>query len=87
MFERNSEIYPSPKGMYIDVPVYNILCGKAFGDGAKLAAYHLQMYGVVPARQRQGIGRVELVKVVEDKVCCLISVVLLKFSFLTISHR
>jgi hypothetical protein len=62
--------------------VYNDLCEKAFGAGAKLEAYHLQMYGVVPERQRQGIGR-ELVKVVEDKVCSLISIVFI----LTISHR
>ncbi|KIM90552.1 hypothetical protein PILCRDRAFT_187461 [Piloderma croceum F 1598] len=48
------------------IDVYNDLCEKAFGAGAKLAAYHLQMYGVMPERQRQGIGR-ELVKVVEDK--------------------
>ena len=60
------------------IDLYNDSAEKAFGSGAKLAAYHLQMYGVVPERQRQGIGR-RLIEFVEEKVCCLVSVVLPEF--------
>ena len=34
-----------------------------------MAAYHLQMFGVIPERHRQGIGR-GLIEFVEEKVCC-----------------
>jgi len=48
------------------VDLYNHSAEKAFGGGAKLAAYHLQMVGVVPGQQRQGITR-GLIEFVEEK--------------------
>ncbi|KIM76923.1 hypothetical protein PILCRDRAFT_825929 [Piloderma croceum F 1598] len=46
--------------------LYNDAAEKAFGAGAKVAAYHLQMFGVIPERHRQGIGRA-LIEFVEAK--------------------
>lgn len=45
---------------------YNDAAERVFGDGAKVAAYHLQMFGVIPERQRQGIGS-GLINFVEEK--------------------
>jgi len=63
------------------IDLYNDLAENAFGSGAKLAAYHLQMFGVMPERQRQGIGRA-LIEFVEEKVCRRVSVGLPEILFL-----
>ncbi|EJD48814.1 hypothetical protein AURDEDRAFT_162274 [Auricularia subglabra TFB-10046 SS5] len=48
------------------LPLYDEYTMRALGDGTKLASYHLQVLGVHPKYQLQGVGSL-LVKTGEDK--------------------
>lgn len=48
------------------LPLYDEYVTREFGEGTKLASYHLQLLGVHPSHQRQGISSA-LVKVGEEK--------------------
>lgn len=65
------------------LPMYAEYTTKAFGEGVKLAGYHLQALGVHPTHWQRGIGRA-LIKIGEEKVwpysgdCCILTLLLLK---------
>ncbi|KZV88701.1 hypothetical protein EXIGLDRAFT_171002 [Exidia glandulosa HHB12029] len=61
------------------LPMYAEYTTRAFGEGVKLAGYHLQALGVHPTHWQRGIGRA-LIKIGEEKakaekVCCCIETV------------
>ena len=49
------------------LPKYEAQTTSALGEGAKFAAWHLQLIGVLPEHQKKGIGGA-LIKSVESKV-------------------
>lgn len=49
------------------LPFYDRYAAQAFGEGSKLAGFHLQVIGVLPSHQRQGIASA-FFDVVERKV-------------------
>jgi predicted N-acetyltransferase YhbS len=49
------------------MPKYTAMSTTALGEGTKLAAWHLQLFAVLPELQNKGIG-VSLMKALETKV-------------------
>ncbi|EJD46603.1 hypothetical protein AURDEDRAFT_63241, partial [Auricularia subglabra TFB-10046 SS5] len=67
-----NQLYAQLEPIYQDwwdyfLPFYDQYTAGAFGDGVKLNGYHLQVIGVIPVRQGQGVAS-SFFRVVEKKV-------------------